>query len=173
MKTALLVIAPETFRDEEYAVPKAILEARGARVITASVAPGECLGKLGLRATAQTSVSAALGATWDAVIFVGGAGAQVFFDDADAHALARAVLEGGGILSAICIAPSVLAHAGLLRQVKATAFPSQESDLVAHGAIWTGDPVTVDGRVVTGNGPQAAEAFGQTVADLLDLPTDH
>jgi putative intracellular protease/amidase len=39
MKSALLVIAPEVFRDEEYAEPKRILEARGADVTTASLKP--------------------------------------------------------------------------------------------------------------------------------------
>lgn len=173
MRTALLVVAPEMFRDEEYAEPKRILEARGASVTTASVAPGECSGKLGMRATAQTSVLAAATRVWDSVTFVGGPGAEVFFDDADAHALARMVRDGGGIVSAICIAPSILARAGLLDGVRATAFPSQEGDLKAHGAIWTGAPVTVHGTILTGNGPEAAGAFGNALADLLGLPADH
>ncbi len=94
----------------------------------------------------------------------------MFFDDADAHALARGVLDSGGIVSAICIAPSVLAHAGLLEGVSATAFPSQEADLREHGALWTGASVTVDGPIVTGNGPEAAHEFGTALADQLGLP---
>ena len=169
MKSALLVIAPTVFRDEEYAVPKGILEARGARVTTASTKPGEAVGKLGMRATADLSIAQAAEKEWDSVTFVGGAGASVFFDDPVAHQLARSVLESGGIASAICIAPSTLAHAGLLEGIAATAFPSQEADLKAHGARWTGEPVTLDGRILTGNGPEAADEFGHTLADLLGL----
>ncbi len=123
MKSALLVIAQEVFRDEEYAEPKRILESRGAKVTTASVAAGRCVGKLGMHATADISVAESVGKPWDAVAFVGGAGASVFFDDADAHALARGVLDSGGIVSAICIAPSVLAHAGLLEGMQCYGVP--------------------------------------------------
>lgn len=166
----VMVIAPTVFRDEEYAHPKTVLEARGAHVVTASTRPGECIGKLGMKALATLSVAEAADAPWDAVVFVGGAGASVFFDDEDAHRLARATAARGAVVSAICIAPSTLAHAGLLTGVRATAFPSQESDLKAHGALWTGEPVTVDSLIVTGDGPESATRFGEAVADVLGLP---
>jgi protease I len=169
MATALMVIAPTIFRDEEYAEPKRVLEAHGVAVTTASVAPGECIGKLGMRATASLSVADAALREWDAVVFVGGAGAQVFFDDPPAHRLARAQAESGRVLAAICVAPSTLARAGLLQGVSATAFPSQEQDLRDHGALWTGSPVTTDGKIVTGNGPEASEQFGEAVADAMGV----
>lgn len=171
MADVVMVIAPRVFRDEEYAVPKQILEERGACVVTASVSPGECIGKLGLRAEAEISVADAAKRAWDAVIFVGGAGASVYFDDEAAHELARRAARDGAVLSAICIAPSTLAHAGLLDGVRATAFPSQEDDLRDHGALWTGEEVTADELIVTGNGPEAAAEFGEKVGDLLGLHT--
>jgi protease I len=167
MTTALMVIAPTLFRDEEYAEPKRVLEAHGVTVTTASKAPGECIGKLGMRATASLSVAEATSRDWDAIVYVGGAGAQVFFNDPDAHRLARNQIERGGALAAICIAPSTLARAGLLSGVQVTAFPSQESDLRAHGAEWTGEEVTVDGPIITANGPEAAQRFGEAVATAL------
>ncbi len=72
------------------------------------------------------------------------------------------------MLGAICIAPSILARAGLLDGIRATAFPSQEADLRAHGAFWTPDAVAVDGRIVTANGPHSAEQFGESMVRLLD-----
>jgi protease I len=165
----VMVVAPTVFRDEEYAEPKALLEARGATVVTASVKPGQLVGRFGLEAQATISVAEAAEKMWDAVIFVGGGVAAVFFDDAAAHALARTQAEGDGVLAAICIAPSTLAHAGVLGGVKATAFPDREDDLRAHGAIWTGEPVTTDGLIITGNGPEAAAAFGETIAEALGI----
>jgi protease I len=164
-----MIIAPTVFRDEEYSEPKRVLEAHDVEVTTASVAPGECIGKLGMRATATLSVADATARSWDAVIFVGGAGAQVFFDDPDAQRLARQQKDAERVLAAICVAPSTLAHAGLLQGVNATAFPSQEQDLSAHGALWSGDLVTIDGLIVTANGPESAEEFGEAIAAVLGV----
>lgn len=169
MTDVVMVIAPTVFRDEEYAEPKAVLEARGAAITTASTAAGRCVGKLGMEATAEISVAEALGRAWDAVVFVGGGGAEVFFDDPAAHSLALEARDRGAVIGAICIAPSTLAHAGLLAERRATAFPSREADLRAHAAVWTGEAVTVDDHIVTANGPEAATAFGEALAEELGL----
>lgn len=168
MTRVLMVIAQDVFRDEEYAQPKQILESRGAEVSTASVHAGNCRGKLGTSAHAGLGIAEARAEDYEAVVFVGGGGAQCFFDDPVAHRLARDAFEAGKVVGAICIAPSVLARAGLLEGVRATAFPSQEADLRAHGAIWTGIPVETDGRIVTASGPEAAAAFGEALALTLE-----
>ncbi len=169
MKTVLMVIAPEDFRDEEYAHPKEVLESRGAEVVTASTRTGTCTGKLGMTATAGVAIAEADALDYDAVVFVGGPGSKVFFDDPFAHSLARAAREEGRVVAAICIAPSVLAHAGLLKGWPATAFETQQSDLEKHGAIWTGDPVTVEGFIITANGPDSARAFGEAIAEAIEI----
>ncbi|MDP3630622.1 MAG: DJ-1/PfpI family protein [Actinomycetota bacterium] len=169
MSDVLMVIAPDQFRDEEYARPREVLEGLGATVVTASVAPGPCRGKLGMLARAEVALNEVSPDRYDAIVFVGGAGASVYFDDLDAHALARAMHAAGKVVGAICVAPSTLAHAGLLRGKNATAFASQRDDLIAHGATWTGAPVEIDGSIVTANGPAASQDFGLAIADLLGL----
>ena len=167
MKQVLMVIAPSVFRDEEYAHPKEILEARGVHVTTASTRQGTCTGRFGLKATADIALADVVAEDYDAIAFVGGGGAEVFFDDPQAHALARTALESGRILGAICIAPSTLAHAGLLEGVAVTAFPSQREDLIAHGALWRNEPVVIDGPIITASGPEAARDFGRALAEAL------
>jgi len=164
-----MVIAPDMFRDEEYAHPKQVLERRGATVVTASVAAGPCTGRFGLHATADIAISDALGADYDAVAFVGGAGARTYFDDADAHRLAREAYDAGRLVTAICIAPSILPRAGLLEGRHVTSFETQESDLLVHGAQWSAGPIVVDAPFITGNGPESAYEFGTAIADHLGL----
>jgi protease I len=169
MSKVLMVIAPTVFRDEEYALPREILIKAGADVVTASTEPGECIGKLGMTAEATLALDDADPDDYDAILFVGGAGASVFFDDPVAHALAKHAMEDMRVVGAICVAPSILARAGLLEGKRATAFRSQERDLVEHGAVWTGEPVTVSSRVITANGPEAASEFGRAVAHALGM----
>lgn len=167
MPSVVMVIAPDMFRDEEYAEPKRILEEAGVEVVTASVEPGDCRGRFGLVAHAEVALRDVSATGHDAVVFVGGPGSKVFFDDPTAHRLAREAFEDGCIVGAICIAPSVLARAGLLRGKIATSFPSQEDDLRAHGALWSGNPVSISGRIITANGPESAEAFGRDLVRMI------
>lgn len=167
MNQALLVIAQTMFRDEEYALPKEVLELAGVRVTTASVKAGECIGKLGMRARADLALRDVRAHDYDAIVFIGGGGAQIFFDDPTAHELAKAAVEQGAVLGAICIGPSILARAGVLAGVRATCFPSQEADLGSHGALYSAEPAVQDGLIITANGPQAARTFGEMIACAL------
>lgn len=169
MKRVVMVVAPQQFRDEEYEHPREVFLARGADVVTVSTRPGECVGRCGAIALAEAAIGDVDPDTFDAVIFVGGAGSAVYFDDERAHELACNIARRGGVVSAICIAPSTLAHAGLLRGRRATAYPTQEDDLVAHGARWSDGPVEIDGKIITANGPDAARAFGEAIADAMGL----
>ena len=168
VRYALMVISPEMWRDEEYLEPKILFEDAHILVKTASVDCGPVFSKTGMRAIAEDTVSDANPDDYEAVVFVGGPGASVFFDDPAAHKLANSMHDAGKVVAAICIASSTLAHAGLLKGRNATAFESQKDDLVAHGANFTGNPVEIDGRIVTANGPEAATAFGEAILGLLN-----
>lgn len=166
-KRVLFVVAPKDFRDEEYFEPKEVLEKAGVETATASVTVGPLAGLKGGSAESVMSVEAADPATFDAVVFVGGAGSEVFFKNPAAHAIARAMDSAGKIVAAICVAPTTLANAGLLSGKKATAFASAKDALVAGGAQFTGKAVEKDGRIITANGPAAAKDFGKTILKAL------
>jgi len=166
VKTVLMVIG-HTFRDEEYIEPKIVLEDAHILTRTAGIERVPCVGTNGSIAMAGEPLSEVNSSGYNAIIFVGGSGASEFFDNEAAHQIAREMYEADKVVAAICIAPSTLAHAGLLEGKKATAFESQKDDLIAHGAEFTGNPVEVDGRIVTADGPESATAFGETIRDLL------
>jgi protease I len=169
MREVLMVIAPSWFRDEEYEQPRAVFEARGAHVTTASTEAGPATGRYGSQVLAEVSLCTADLSRFAALVFVGGSGAEVFFDDPDAHGAARKALDLGQVVGAICVAPSILARAGLLAGKRATAFPDCQADLEQHGAIWTGRSVEIDGLIVTASGPEASLEFGETIADIIGI----
>ncbi|HII71849.1 TPA: DJ-1 family protein [Candidatus Woesearchaeota archaeon] len=166
-KKILMVVAPENFRDEEFFDPKEVFESAGASVTVTSKGVQEAKGKLGRNTPVDIDISEADAYDFDAVVFVGGPGATVYFDDGYAHKLASDALIQGKVVAAICIAPSIIANAGILQDRKATAFESEKDNINAKSAGYTGQPVTVDGKVVTGNGPEAAKQFGEAIVRLL------
>ena len=71
----------------------------------------------------------------------------------------------------ICASPAVvLAPLGILEGKKATCYPGFEQAL--EDAKYTGDLVTVDGNVTTGEGPAAAFPFAyELLAQMVDKKT--
>lgn len=73
--------------------------------------------------------------------------------------------ESGGPIAAICAAPLVYGHLGLLQGRRATCYPGVESELT--GATYTAAIVERDGNIITGKGPAAAFEFGYTIVDFF------
>jgi protease I len=167
-KHAYFVVAHRGFRDEELLEPKAALEAAGVRVTICSSALGEAHGMLGALVSPERLYSAIKLEDADALVFVGGEGATEYWDDRTAQRLAREAVAKQKVLGAICFAGSLLANAGVLEGRRATAFPSRAAHLRAKGALFVGEPVVRDGRVVTADGPASARAFGNALVEALD-----
>lgn len=68
-------------------------------------------------------------------------------------------------IAAVCTAPSILASLGLLEGKKATVHPVFETKM--NGAIISGDSVTVDGNIITGQGLGATIPFALKLIELL------
>jgi len=163
----LMVVAPQNFRDEEYQKPRQVLEKAGFKIEVASKEVSEAEGMFGTKAKIDKDITQVNVDDYQGVVFVGGTGAAVYFEDQTALALVKTAFEKGKVVGAICIAPSILANAGILQGKRATAFSSEQGNLSAKGAYYTGESVTVDGKIVTANGPGAAEEFGRRIADKL------
>ena len=73
--------------------------------------------------------------------------------------------ESGGPIAAICAAPLVYGHLGLLKGRRATCYPGVERELA--GATYTAAIVERDGNIITGKGPAAAFEFGYTIVDFF------
>lgn len=128
------------------------------------------MGKFGEKIDATVALKDIVVENYDRIAFIGGPGAFAYASDADALKIANDAVRAGIPLGAICIAPTILAKARVLDGKKATTWDDGEGTQIAllekMGATYTGDTVTVDGLIVTGNGPEAAEEFGKAFAVL-------
>lgn len=171
-KKVLLVVAPQGFRDEEYFGPKRILENAGITVVTGSLVVGDIQGAMGAKAKSDIIISDAKAADYDAVAFIGGPGSQIFWNDPTAHSLAKDTVDKQKVLAAICIAPNTLGKAGLLKGKTVTGFRSIQGELVSAGAQYTGAQIEKDGKLITGSGPEAADAFGYAILNAIQQKND-
>lgn len=166
-KQAVFIIAHQDFRDEELLTPRRMLEEAGVKLTVASSALTPARGMLGATVEPDLLVKEVKPAEYDAVIYVGGVGAQEYWDDKQAQEIARQAVAQSKVLGAICLAPVTLANAGVLNGKRATVWPSEGGRLTAKGARYTGNEVEAEGRIITASGPEAAEEFGRALLDAL------
>jgi len=166
-KKILFLIAPKSFRDEEYFEPKKILEAEGAQTVTASLSKDEATGMLGGKAKPDIILGDVKASDFDAILFIGGEGATVYWNNQQAQQLARDAVSANKVLGAICLAPGTIANAGVLKGKNATCFLVADELLQKGGAKLSSKYVEQDGKIITASGPEAAIEFGNAVLKEL------
>jgi protease I len=171
-KKVAMIIASENFRDEEYFIPKQILEDRGVEIITASNKTGVAKSVSGKEVGVDSLVSNVNPDDFDAVVFIGGPGALENLDNEDSYKLAQSTINQGKILGAICVSPAILAKSGVLKDKEVTVWSSSLDKsaikiLEQNGAKYINKAVVVDGKIITANGPSAAKEFGEKIGELL------
>jgi len=168
VKKVLMIVAPVDYRDEEFEEPKKVFKKKGYEVFVASKGVEQAKGVLGGITEVDLDISKVQTTNFDAIVFIGGAGASVYMEDELAWDIARTAVSNGKVLAAICIAPSILANAGVLKDKNATVWSTQQGHLESNGAKFADNDVVVDGKIVTANGPKAAEKFGKEIVKLLE-----
>jgi len=169
MGRVLFVIAQTGYQDDELGKPKAILEDAGYECDVASITRSVARGALGGSVKPDLAVKEVSVDDYDLVVVVGGPGSPELASHEEVMSLLRAAKEKNKVIGAICLGPMILAKAGVLEGRKATVFKTSESlsALESGGAVLVDQSVVVDGRVVTANGPGAAEGFGNELVKLL------
>lgn len=166
-KRAVMIIASNNFRDEELLQPKDVLEKNGVTVTVASSSLKESKGMLGAKVKPDILFTDIKVTDYDAVVFVGGSGANEYWDNPTAHKIVNDAHNAKKIVGAICIAPVTLAKAGLLKNKRATTYSSTVNEIKAAGANYTGSDVEKDGNIITASGPAAAHKFGEALVKAL------
>lgn len=171
-KKIAIIVAFKNFRDEEYFVPKGILEEAGAEIKTASAEKGTAIGADGGEVVVDLLVKDLNPGEFEAVVFIGGPGTLKYLDNQDSYKVAKETISQGKVLASICISSVILAKAGVLAGKKATVWSSPMDKsaikiLEDNGVVYQDELVVVDGKIITGSGPSAAEEFGEEIRKLL------
>jgi protease I len=166
-KKVVMVVPLKDFWDIELTTIKEIFEQNGIMVTIASSTLKEAKGIFGTQIKPDVVLSKVRGALYDAIIFVGGEGAVQYWDDPHAHRLVKAAFKEGKILGAISIAPITLANTKVLKGKRATVWSTLGKRLKGSGAIYTGNPLEVDGNIVTADSYEAAEEFAKTILGMI------
>ncbi|MEK7519602.1 MAG: DJ-1/PfpI family protein, partial [Patescibacteria group bacterium] len=160
-KKIAMIVAFRDFRDEEYFVPKEILESGGIEVKTVSNQEGEAIGAEGGEAKVDILLENLNLSDFDGIIFVGGPECLKYLDNENSYRVIREAVKEDKLLAAICISPVVLAKAGVLAGKKATVWssPLDKSPvriLKDNGVLYQEEGVVVEGKIITAEGPQSA-----------------
>lgn len=164
----ILFVAVPNFRDGELIIPKNVLSQAGADIHIASLVKGDFSGNEGTTVEAEYALEEVVAADFDAVVFIGGPGMTRELENKGLQDLAERFYDAKKVTSAICVAPAVLANAGLLKGKKATVFPTAKGYLVEGGADYTAKPVEIDGLLITADGPESATAFANELIKSLE-----
>jgi protease I len=172
MAKVLFIVAQKGFRDEELLVPKEMLEKAGHTVRIASLTRGKAIGSRGAEIQPDMAIYEANPDFFEAVVIVGGPGSPILADKSEVLGLLRAMAQKGKLIAGICLGPMALARSGVLAGRDATIFPDRKAILMLRecGARYLMEPVVVDERIITADGPENAGLFGQGLIDLLKKP---
>ena len=155
------------FEETEAIAPIDLLRRAKLEVKTVGVGAKTVVGSHGIPVVCDlTEDEIVLGDTLDGVILPGGMPGTLNLEKSTVVQKALDYCsENGKLLCAICAAPSVLGHKGLLNGKRATAFPGFEDDLT--GAAVSESAVVTDGSVITAKGAGVALDFGLAIVAAL------
>jgi protease I len=176
-KKIAFLVAPEGVEEVELTEPwKAVQQAGGQPVLISSGndAKVQAFNHLDKGDTfdADLPVSRAGVEDYDGLVLPGGvANPDALRTNAEAVAFAKAFIEAGKPVAAICHAPWTLVEAGVVRGRRLTSWPSLQTDLRNAGAEWVDEEVVLDtngpGPLISSRNPHDLPAFTKTMAEVF------
>jgi protease I len=171
-KKIAVLIAFRDFRDIEYFIPCQVLKKAGARLSIVSTSLGQAIGTEGGNVKVDFLLENLNVDDFDAFLFVGGPGSIKYLDNDQSYVIAREAASKKKVIAAICIAPVILARAGILEGKRATVWtsPMDKSGvkiLESNKASYVNQPVVVDEGIITADGPNSAGDFARKVIEVL------
>lgn len=168
------ILTEEGFEQVELTSPKEALQAAGATVHIISPKSGKIKAwnhtDWGIEIDVDKELSNASPDDYDALVLPGGVlNPDKLRQNKDAVAFAKAFLDAGKPLAAICHGPQLLIETGELQGRRMTSYPSLQTDLKNAGADWVDEEVVTDNGLVTSRKPDDLEAFNKkTIEEIAE-----
>lgn len=155
------IFLADGFEEIEALAPVDVLRRAGVQVTMAGVNGKTITGGHDIKVLADISAEEINRDDIEAIILPGGLGGTNNMEaSSEVQGIIDYCVQHGLLIAAICAAPSILAHKGLLKGVNATAYPSFSDDLKANGAIYSEEYVCRDGNIITAKGMGVSLDFG-------------
>lgn len=153
------------FEEVEALTPVDILRRAGAQVRTVGVGSRNVTGSHGIAVAADIEENKVETGDMDMVILPGGPGHKNLEKSGIVRACVEFCDKNNRWIAAICAAPSILGHMGLLRGHSAVCFPGYEAELQAKEIPDV--PVCVSEKIVTAKGAGVALDFALKLVEVL------
>lgn len=155
------------FEEVEAIAPVDMLRRAGAQVKTVGVTGKAVTGSHGIEIVADCSIDEiVLDDNLEAIILPGGLpGATNLENDETVQKAIDFANNNDKYICAICAAPFILGHKGILENKSAVVYPGFENEL--YGAKISSEHIAVDGNIITGKGPGVAIEFGIAIVKAI------
>ena len=162
----IYVFLAEGFEEMEALAPVDILRRAGLEVTTVGVTGKVVSGSHKIPVTSDITAEDVDFSNMDAMVLPGGLPGTNNLEACDiVKKSVEYCVANDKYVAAICAAPSILGHMGILKGKKATCFPGFDKELL--GAEYTAESVTVDGKIVTGKGAGVSIDFALKLTEIL------
>ena len=168
MASVLIPIAPGFEELEAVTIIDLLRRAQVEVVVAGLEGRQPVTGSRGTTLFPDIGLDEVMGRDFDMITLPGGLpGADHLDQDPRVHELVQRLAQQDRYITAICAAPKVLGHAGVLAGRRATSFPGQLENLQLSDIDIVADPVVIDGKVITSRGPGTAMDFALTLIEQL------
>lgn len=162
----IYIFLAEGFEECEALAPIDILRRANIQIKTVGIGSKTVTGSHGIPVVCDLSDNELKTDNLEGIILPGGMPGTINLENSDTVQFYLDYASKNSLLiAAICAAPSILGHKGLLEKKKATCFTGFEKDLI--GAIVENKPVVTDGNIITAYGAGAAFDFGFSILSIL------
>ncbi|KAH8280122.1 hypothetical protein KR018_008425, partial [Drosophila ironensis] len=167
-KSALVILAAGA-EEMEFIIAADVLRRAGVKVTVAGLnnaEPVKCSRDVSILPDA--SLAQISGQKFDVIVLPGGLGGSKAMAESEAVGqLLQAQEADGGLIAAICAAPTVLAKHGIAAGKSLTSYPSMKDQLVGKYSYVDDQKVVQDGNLITSRGPGTAYEFALKISEQL------